>query len=136
MPSQTKSTCKVVHPSSAESSKQGLTYFPGISAENAGAQAICMHIIHIPPGGKAKAHLHENHETTLYVLEGEAGMWFGERLEQHVVTRAGDILYIPANMPHQPYNRSQTQPCSAIAARTDPNEQESVILLPHLEGLH
>ena len=52
-----------------------ITAFAGISAENTGAQGICMHLLTIPPGGQAKAHLHENHETAIYVMSGEAGMW-------------------------------------------------------------
>ena len=62
-------------------------------------------------------------------------MWFGEQLEQHLVARAGDFLYIPANVPHLPYNMSNTESCVAVIARTDPNEQESVILLPELDKL-
>ena len=31
-------------------------------------------------------------------------------------------------MPHQPYNPTD-EPCRAVIARTDPNEQESVVLL-------
>jgi uncharacterized RmlC-like cupin family protein len=42
---------------------------------------------------------------------------------------AGDFVYIPANLPHLPYNRSGTVPCVGLIARTDPNEQESVTLL-------
>jgi uncharacterized RmlC-like cupin family protein len=38
-------------------------------------------------------------------------------------------------MPHLPYNMSQTELCIAVIARTDPNEQESVMLTPELEGL-
>ena len=48
---------------------------------------------------------------------------------------AGLIVYIPANVPHLPYNLSETEPCTAVIARTDPNEQESVVLLPHLDAL-
>ena len=44
------------------------------------------------------------------------------------------MLYIPAGVPHLAANRSG-QPCSVVIARTDPNEQESVLLLPELEGL-
>jgi uncharacterized RmlC-like cupin family protein len=29
-------------------------------------------------------------------------MWYGERLQQHLVVHAGDLLYIPAGMPHLP----------------------------------
>jgi len=31
---------------------------------------------------------------------------------------------------------SRTDPCVAVVARTDPNEQESVVLLPELDALH
>jgi uncharacterized RmlC-like cupin family protein len=86
--------------------KQGLTYAPAISAETARASAIHMQLLTMPPGARAKAHKHEAHETAIYVMSGEAGMWFGERLEHHMITRAGDFVYIPANMPHLPYNRS------------------------------
>jgi len=40
------------------------------------------------------------------------------------------LLFIPANMPHLPYNPSGSEPCVGLLARTDPNEQESVTLLP------
>ena len=59
----------------------------------------------------------------------------GQQLEKHMVVPAGAFLYIPADMPHLPYNASDTEPCVAIIARTDPNEQESVVLLPELEPL-
>jgi hypothetical protein len=39
-------------------------------------------------------------------------------------------------MPHMPYNLNDKTDCVAIIARTDPNEQESVILLPNLEAKH
>ena len=95
-----------------------------------------MQIVTIPPGGKAKAHKHEGHETALHVLSGRSGMWFGEKLEHHLVAKAGDFLYIPAGVPHQPYNLSETENCVAVIARTDPNEQESVVLLPELDAIH
>jgi uncharacterized RmlC-like cupin family protein len=39
-------------------------------------------------------------------------------------------------MPYLPYTPSTTENCVAIIARTDPNEQESVVLLPHLDREH
>jgi uncharacterized RmlC-like cupin family protein len=39
-------------------------------------------------------------------------------------------------MPHLPYNLSDTENCVALIARTDPNEQESVVLLPELDRIH
>ena len=136
MSSPSKPTCKVVPTGQTYTGKQAFTYFAGISAENTQSSGICMHLLTIPPGGKAKAHYHEHHETAIYVLSGEAGMWYGEKLEEHLVAKAGDFLYIPAGMPHLPYNSSLTDACTAVIARTDPNEQESVVLLPEFDGLH
>lgn len=127
--------CRIVRPGDKTyGGKQGFSYFEGIAAESVGSAGICMHILTIPPGGRARAHKHDSHETAIYVIDGEAEMWFGERLEHHMVTRTGDMIYIPANVPHLPTNRSG-KPCTAVIARTDPNEQESVTLLPELEAL-
>lgn len=110
--------------------KQGHTFFAGISRESAGAQALCLHLVSIPPGAKDRPHLHEHHESAIYVVSGQAHGWYGEGLSDHVTVEAGDFVYIPAGVPHQPANASQTEPLVAIIARTDPNEQESVVLLP------
>lgn len=127
-------TCRVVRAADAYRGKQGLSYFAGIAAETVGSTGLCMHVVTIPPGARAKAHLHEAHESAVYVLSGEARTWFGERLEHFADMKAGDMMYIPAGVPHLPANLSD-QPCTAIIARTDPNEQESVVLLPELDGL-
>jgi uncharacterized RmlC-like cupin family protein len=129
-----KPTCRLLRPGSTYDGKQGFSYFEGIAAETVGSTGICMHLLTIPPGRRAKAHMHENHETAIYVLSGEVDTWYGERLEHHVVTKAGDLFYIPAGVPHLPANNSD-QPASAVIARTDPKEQESVVLLPELEAL-
>ncbi len=125
--------CTVVRPREQFEGKQGLTYVEGISAERVGSTGICMHLLTLPPGARAKAHLHEVHETAIYIISGESEMWFGEGLKEHLTVRAGELLYIPANTPHLPMNTS-SEPCVAVLARTDPNEQESVVLLPELES--
>jgi uncharacterized RmlC-like cupin family protein len=86
-----------------------------------------------PNGGRTKAHLHENHETALYLISGdEVELWTGEQLEHREVARAGDYIYIPAGVPHVAVNRTETH-AAFLAARTDPNEQESVVMRPDLE---
>ncbi|MES2463259.1 MAG: cupin, partial [Armatimonadota bacterium] len=57
----------------------------------------------------------------------------GKELENHAVCAAGDFVYIPAGIPHLPMNCSD-EVCVVVIARTDPKEQESVVLLPHLES--
>jgi uncharacterized RmlC-like cupin family protein len=134
MDSVSKPTCRLVKPGATYDGKQGLSYFEGVSAETVGSRGICMHLLTIPPGARTKAHLHESHETAIYMLSGSADTWYGDRLEHHVVLHAGELLYIPPEVPHVAANRTDT-PCTAVIARTDPNEQESVVLLPELEGL-
>jgi uncharacterized RmlC-like cupin family protein len=125
--------CQLVRPSSTVKGKQELPYDVGISAESVGAHGIHMQIVRIPPGGRAKAHKHEGHETAIYALQGVSHCWHGERLEHHTVVNPGDFFYIPAGVPHLPYNPSKTEEVVAIVSRTDSNEQESVVLLPELD---
>jgi uncharacterized RmlC-like cupin family protein len=120
--------CKLIRGGEAFHGKQDLDYFAGISAESANSDAICMHMVVIPPGGRAKAHYHEAHETTIYMLEGVSEMLYGEKLENHMRVEQGDYLYIPPGMPHQPFNPTD-KVARAIIARTDPKEQESVVLI-------
>jgi uncharacterized RmlC-like cupin family protein len=127
-------TCRLVPAGNEFAGKQGHLCAPGISAQSAGARGIHLQIVRLPPGNRSKAHKHDGHETAIYILSGESGLWYGETLQRHLIARAGDFLYIPANMPHLPYNLSDTESCMAVIARTDPNEQESVVLLPELEN--
>ena len=121
--------CRLVRAGAEFIGKQGLQYAVGISAEAVGSQAIHMQMVTLPPGARARAHKHASHETAIYALTGVTHVWHGERLEQHSIVKPGDYFYIPADMPHLPYNPSTTETATAIIARTDPNEQESVTLL-------
>lgn len=126
--------CRKLRPGATYDGKQGFSYFEGIARETTGAQAICMHLLTIPPGARAKAHKHATHETAIFVLDGAAVMYWGDQLQYKMNTVAGDLVYIPADMPHLPLNPTDS-PVRAVIARTDPHEQESVILLPHLDAL-
>jgi uncharacterized RmlC-like cupin family protein len=132
MSQSARPTCRVVRPGGSYSGKQGFSYIEGIAKESVGSTGLCMHLLTIPPGGRAKAHKHEHHETAIYVISGENHTWYGDRLEEHVVVHAGEMFYIPAGVPHLPANLSD-QPVVAVIARTDPHEQESVVLTPELE---
>jgi uncharacterized RmlC-like cupin family protein len=123
----------VVRNSGTYDGKQGLTYFTGISKENVGSKAVCLHVLEMPPGARASAHYHDGHESAIYLVSGQAEQLWGEALENHDVVNAGDYVYIPSGVPHVVMNLS-SQPAMAVIARTDPSEQESVILLPELEA--
>jgi uncharacterized RmlC-like cupin family protein len=105
--------------------KQGLDYFAGVSAESAGSRAICMHIVELPPGASARPHYHEAHETAIFMLEGVTEMRHGPDLEQVMRVEDGDFLYIPAGVPHQPYNPTDSTARAVIAARTRTSRRAS-----------
>lgn len=107
--------------------KQHLPYFVGIGEATAGAAGISMNLVVIPPGAAAEPHFHKGFETAIYILEGRVETRFGRGLARTMVSKAGDFLFIPPDLPHQPINLSATEPARAIVARNDANEQESVV---------
>ena len=121
-------TIVTIRPQGTHMTKQKLPNFEGVSASTAGAKGLCMHLVIIPPGGKAVAHYHDGYETALYIIQGRAETRYGANLELSSINEAGDFLFIPANVPHQPVNLSESEEVIAIVARNDPNEQESVVL--------
>lgn len=108
---------------------QGFTYFHGVSTEAVGAQRLAMHLGVLPPGMVGPAHTHAEHESAIYVLEGEALVRWGTRLEHETRAAAGDFVFVPAGMPHQAVNPSASEPCRTVIARTDPSEREAAVLL-------
>ena len=110
--------------------KQDLPFFPGISGKTAGAKGLSLLMVVIPPGGSAKAHSHKGFESAIYLMQGRVETRYGEGLTKSVVNEAGDFIFIPPDLPHQPVNLSKTEPAIAIVARNDPEEQEHVTLLP------
>ena len=55
METKHKPTCRVVPAGKTYTGKQAFTYFAGISAENTGSCGICMHLLIILRGERAKA---------------------------------------------------------------------------------
>lgn len=115
-----------VRPDREIATRQRLPYFVGISEASAGARGLSMHLVVVPPGGHAEPHVHRGYETGIYVLEGRVETRYGPGLRESVINEAGDFLFIPPGVPHQPFNLSDTQPARAIVARNDANEQERV----------
>jgi len=108
-------------------SVQRLPYYVGISSETAGSKVLSMNLVMIPPGGQAKAHYHDGFESAVYLIEGRVETCYGEGLKKCITNEAGDFIFIPPNVPHQPRNLSETEKAVAIVARNDPDEQESVV---------
>jgi uncharacterized RmlC-like cupin family protein len=125
----------VIPTGAAYEGRQGFTYLGGLTGETARSRAICMTVVTLPMGARAKTHLHEGIETAVYVLEGEAEMFFGARLGERLVAHAGEYIYIPPDTPHRVMNRSDA-PCRALVAHTSSDDQAGIVLLPELDAIH
>ncbi len=56
--------------------------------------------VYLNKGSIVPRHSHENEQIT-YILEGALRFWLGANGEQEIIVRAGEVLHIPANLPHQ-----------------------------------
>ena len=130
----TPPTCKVVRSGDAYVGRQGFTYLAGLTGSTVGSRGISMTVVTLPDGARAKAHLHRGIETAVYVIDGETEMFFGDRLRECVVARAGEYVYVPADMPHLVINRSGAT-CRALVAHTAADDQAGIVLLPELDAV-
>ena len=127
-------TCKVIRSGGTYVGQQGFTYLTGLTGTTAGSRALCMTVLTLPDGARAKTHLHQSIETAVYILEGAVQMYFGDRLEELLQARADEYIYIPADTPHLVLNRSGA-PCRALVAHSAADDQAGIVLLPHLDTL-
>jgi uncharacterized RmlC-like cupin family protein len=124
----------VVRASAGYRAEQGSDYEPGISAETVGSRVIWLGMISLPPGKRTKAHVHEHHETGLYMLSGDSiELWTGDALEYREAVRPGDYIYVPANVIRVAVNRSR-EPAVFIGARNERTAQESVVIRPEMDA--
>ena len=124
----------VIRPGQTYTGKQGFTYGAGASAETAGATKICMNVLPMPPGARAKAHYHFHIETIAYLLDGECAVYHGPQLEHRSLMRAGDQMFVPADIPHAPSNES-SDACRWLVVHSSGSDQEGIVLLPALDAL-
>jgi uncharacterized RmlC-like cupin family protein len=89
---------RVIEPGRTYVGKQGFTYGAGVSKETAGAKQVCLNVLPMPPGAKAKVHYHKGIETIAYLLEGECALYYGDKLEHRLVAKAEDQVYMPEDV--------------------------------------
>jgi len=109
--------------------RQQVQIYPGITKASADSTQLSMNRIVLPAGMKGLRHMHKDAETILYIIEGNARTLIGEQGEIIVDNKAGDFIFIPANVWHQPINVSKSR-VVAIEARSDADDQQNVILAP------
>ena len=126
--------CRVVTAGDPYVGRQNLSYVTGLTGQTVGSRGICMTVAALPPGARAKTHLHREIETAIYVLEGEAATYYGDALQHVALARAGEYVYIPADLPHLVINESSAV-CRAVVTHTAADDQAGIELLPHLDTI-
>jgi len=56
--------------------------------------------VYLKKGCIVPKHSHENEQLT-YILEGALKFWIGADRSEEVIVRAGEVLHIPSNVPHE-----------------------------------
>ena len=125
---------RVIGPGHTYVGKQGFTYVAGASAETVGAEHICMNVLPMPHGARAKAHYHDGIETIAYLLAGACSVHYGQALESRAELRAGDQIFLPADVPHAPENASGAE-CTWLVVHSSGSDQDGIVLLPALDAV-
>jgi len=117
-----------------EIAPQGHDNIPGVNDKTAGTTQLAANLVVMGPGVKAKGHVHHDHETIIFLLDGFAVTFMGPDQEP-VIQRPGDFLFIPKGVEHLPANLSNEQPAVGLVCRSDPKFYESLELLPHIDEI-
>lgn len=86
---------RVLRPGEAFVGKQGVAYPLRVTRETAGTAHICMAVLPMPPGVRAKAHYHEGIETIATLIAGDCVVYYGDYLEHGASMHAGESMYLP-----------------------------------------
>ena len=114
---------RLVKPGTKYEGAQGVTYDAGVSRHTAGAEKICMNVLPMPSGAKAKPHFHRGIETIAYMLEGECTVFHGPTLEYQTLVKQGEQIFIPDDVPHAPCNLSDKK-CVWIVVHSSGDDQD------------
>jgi uncharacterized RmlC-like cupin family protein len=61
----------VIRSGRSSEGRQGVSLATGVSNRSAGARALCLHLVTIPPRTRGVPHRHEGHESAIYSVSGE-----------------------------------------------------------------
>ena len=56
--------------------------------------------VYLDKGAIVPKHSHHNEQLT-WILEGALQFWIGDAQDEEVIVRAGEVLWIPSNVPHK-----------------------------------
>ena len=126
--------CTIIRRGGQHEGAQGLSYALGVTSTTASTRALCLTTAELPPGRRSACHLHRDVESAGYVASGQVEFWWGARLENHVLLRAGDFAHIPADVPHAVGTPADAS-AVIVVAHSSASDQDGIELLPELDRL-
>jgi uncharacterized RmlC-like cupin family protein len=57
----------------------------------------------------------------------------GDQVQHRTLVRAGDQIFVPADVPHAPSNESGA-PCTWLVVHASGSDREGIVLLPELDA--
>jgi len=124
-------TISVVHPAGLSSETQqtaGSLRMSAIAAEHGIVSSLWAGIFVVEPSAKTGIHDHGEQDTVVYVLEGEAGVRWGNFGEHSATVVTGDFLHVPSWLPHQEFNPSEEHPFRWVVVRSRRSRSLSICL--------
>jgi uncharacterized RmlC-like cupin family protein len=89
---------------------------PGMRRRQAfAADGLWAGVVHTEPGATSGWHHHGEHETSLYVVDGEMRLEFGPGGTESVRAQAGDFIHVPAHTVHRESNPAAITSTAVIA---------------------
>ena len=114
--------------------KQGPDYMPGVSAETVGSRALWLGSGDAPSSRRAYQGPYPREPRVRLLLDQrrECGSVHGRGARASGRRPRRRLLLLSGGVPHVAVNRGE-RPAVFVGARTDPNEQESVVMRPELD---
>lgn len=116
----------------AEVRPQKYFHLPGVNEATVNSEQIAVNLVVLPPKAVAKGHIHYDHETVIFVLDGWSLTFMGPD-QEHAIAGPGEFLFIPKNVEHLAVNLSATKPVVGLICRSDPQLYTNLDLLPHID---
>ncbi len=103
-----------------------------VSEATVGAQRLWAGYVELAAGQVSAAHHHGEAESVIYIIEGSARFYSGERLDRVWDAGPGDFVYVPPQIVHVESNLSPSRPVRMVVVRST---QEAIVFnLPYPEG--
>jgi uncharacterized RmlC-like cupin family protein len=101
-----------------------------IAGDTVGSTAIFTVLSRLGPGLSSSPHVHTNCESSIYVASGQGRVLTGARLDQVLLIRPGDFLFVPPGAPHIVVNDGDVDIVLVVSRNTAEERVEDYVIPP------